>query len=208
MLKVLLVILIVGLLLLAVEYLWRIKSYRTEFTRKFVHLTIGTFAAFWPYFLSWDQIQLLALLFFVVVVASRLLTIFGSIHIIDRKTIGELLFAVAISVTALVTHDRLIYTIALLHLSIADGLAAMVGTKFNKNHAYKVFGQKKTVIGTLTFLICSVILVGTYFAISHAPGAFPKILWLPLAATIMENAGLRGSDNVLAPLIVALALRF
>lgn len=208
MYKLLLVVAIVFLLLVVVEYMWRVKKYRSEFTRKFVHITVGTFAAFWPWFLSWNQIELLAAAFFVVILVSRFLSIFGSIHLIGRKTVGELFFAVSIGLTAFITHDRLIFAVALLHMSLADGLAAIFGTKFSKKSAYEIFGQRKTVVGTITFWLTSLIILSVYFAVSHAGGAWPTLLWLPLATTLLENIGLRGSDNVLVPAAVALALRF
>jgi phytol kinase len=196
------------MLLLIAEYLWRVKKYHSEFTRKFIHITVGTFAAFWPWFLSWRQIELLAALFLLVILASRLLTIFGSIHLIGRKTVGEVLFAVSIGLTALISPNRLIFAAALLHLSLGDGLAAIAGTKYGKKTSYKIFGQYKTLVGSATFLVCSFLILSIYFANSNAGGAWPTLLWLPLAATLLENMGLRGSDNVLVPVGVALALRF
>jgi dolichol kinase len=188
------------------EYLWRIKRYHSEITRKFVHITVGSFAAFWPWFLSWTQIELLALAFLVVIILSRLFSIFSSIHLIGRKTIGEIFFALAIGGTALITHDRYIFMAALLHLSIADGFAAIVGTNLGKRFRYSVFGQRKSLVGTLTFLICSIAILSVYFTLSHrAP--LPTLVWLPLVATLLENVGIRGSDNVLVPLVVAVMLR-
>jgi dolichol kinase len=35
----------------------------------------------------------------------------------------------------------------------------------------------------------------------------PTLVWLPLVATLLENVGIRGSDNVLVPLVVAVMLR-
>ncbi len=207
MFRLLFVIIVVFLLLVIVEYLWRKKKYHSEFTRKFIHITVGTFVAFWPWFLSWGQIELLAAAFFVVILASRTLSIFGSIHLIGRKTVGELLFAVSIGLTAFISHDRLIFAAAILHMSIADGLAAIVGTKYGKKLSYKIFGQSKTVIGTATFYVCSLIILSGYFAVSHASGAWPTLLWLPVVATALENVGARGSDNVLVPVAIALVLK-
>lgn len=208
MFRLLLVVAIVFVLLVIAEYLWRVKHYYSELTRKFVHISIGSFAAFWPFFLSWDQIELLALAFLIVITTSSLLTIFGSIHIIGRKTFGELIFAISIGLIAFITHDRLIYMTAMLHLSLADGLAAILGTKYGQKFRYSVFDQPKTLVGSAVFLITSLILVSIYFMVSHAGGAWPTMLWLPVATTLFENIGLRGTDNVLVPSIVALALRF
>lgn len=207
MLKLVLVVLVVFVLVLITEYLYRIKEYRTEFTRKFVHITVGTFAAFWPWIISWHQIEFLSLAFLFVVLISRLLTIFTSIHLIGRKTIGELFFAMSIGLVAILTHDRLIFMAALLHLSIADGLAAVIGKHARYNWHYQVFGQIKSVVGSLVFLVCSLSILIIYFTISHANHGFPILLWLPVTSTLLENIGLRGSDNILVPLVITLVLR-
>ncbi|MGD0284353.1 MAG: hypothetical protein ABSB12_02045 [Candidatus Saccharimonadales bacterium] len=210
MLRVIIVIFVVLLLLLIVEYLWKVKHYHTELTRKFIHISVGSFVAFWPYFLHWDQIYLLALGFLVVIVASRLASIFRSIHSINRRTIGDFLFAVAITVVALITHDRLIFTIAMLHLSLADGIAAVIGTRYGKKNRYKVFGQYKSIIGTIAFWLCSLVLITAFMLISHVNVAdsklWLKVVWLPILATALENIGVYGTDNILVPVLIALVL--
>jgi dolichol kinase len=213
MLKLVLVAVIVFILLLIAEYMWRIKHYYSEVTRKFVHITVGTFAAFWPWILTWDQIELLAGAFLIGVLLARTFTIltrvfsiFGSVHIIGRKTLGELFFSLGIGTTALISHNRYVFMAAILQLSIADALAAIIGTRFGKRHRYHVFGQPKSVAGSLTFLVCSVVILGFYFAFSHH-SALPTIIWLPLVVTALENVGIRGSDNLLVPVVVAVALR-
>ncbi|HUD05799.1 MAG TPA: hypothetical protein VMR18_02720 [Candidatus Saccharimonadales bacterium] len=206
MLKFLIVLIVVFIILLVAEYLFRIKHLRSEITRKFIHIGVGSFAAFWPFFLSWRQIELLAGFFFVGISVSRLLTIFGSIHIIERRTIGELLFAVSIGLTALITHDRLIYMAALLNLSLGDGLAAILGSRYGKKHTYKVFNHKKTMTGTVIFWLCSMIILIIYFISSHI-FSWPILIGLPLVASLIENVGVNGTDNLLVPLVIALTLR-
>lgn len=208
--RIIIVLLVILILLLIVEYLWKVKHYHTELTRKFIHITVGSFVAFWPYFLHWDQIYLLALGFLVVIVASRLSSIFRSIHSISRRTIGDFLFALVIPVVALITHDRLIFTIAMLHLSLADGVAAVIGTRFGKKNRYKIFGQYKSIIGTTAFWLCSLALIIAFMLISHVNVAnskmWLKVIWLPILATAMENIGVYGTDNVLVPVLIALVL--
>jgi phytol kinase len=206
MLKLLVVFIVVFLILVVAEYLFRVKHIRSEITRKFIHIGVGSFAAFWPFFLSWRQIELIAVLFFVGISVSRILTIFGSIHIIERRTVGELLFAVSIGLMALITHDRLIYMAALLNLSLGDGLAAILGSRYGKKHRYKVFDHTKTLTGTTIFWVCSVVILAIYFISSHSFN-WPIFLGLPLLASLIENVGVNGTDNLLVPLVIVLVLR-
>lgn len=53
------------------EILWRSKILRSEHSRKLVHILVGTFAAFWGFFLDNNQILLLAAAMFLVVLTSR-----------------------------------------------------------------------------------------------------------------------------------------
>ncbi len=206
MLELIVVSIIIFLLVLVTEILWRSKHYSNELTRKFIHISLGTFAAFWPWFLSWNQIYILAGGAFALLLISRSLTIFKTLHIINRKSFGELFSVLAIGITALTTHNRYIFMAAMLNLSLADGLAAVVGSQAPKGWQYRVFGQRKSLPGTLAFLICSIGILLAYSFV--APHPSPFVLLLPVAgvACLVENIGIWGSDNVLIPLTVAVLL--
>ena len=62
-----LAILAIFIFLVVSEYMWRREPKHEEFARKFIHISVGTFVAFWPYFLSRYQIILLSLAFLIVV---------------------------------------------------------------------------------------------------------------------------------------------
>src|SRR5882757_6771805 len=103
------------------EYGWRRGYMTSEVGRKFVHITVGSFVAFWPFFLSWNQIRLLSLGFLVVVGISKYFRVFRAIHSVQRPTWGELYFALSVGLVTLVTHNKWIYMAALLQMSLADG---------------------------------------------------------------------------------------
>jgi len=141
-------ILIVFLLLVIGELWWRKQKLHTEFARKFVHITVGSFVAFWPFFLSWQEIRLLSVAFLVVVGISKYLNVFRAIHTVQRPTWGELFFAMAVGTITFITHDKWIYTTALLQMSLADGFAAVIGTRWGQRFRYIVFGHAKSILGT------------------------------------------------------------
>ncbi len=152
-------VLVVLALLLVSEFWWRKQHLRGEFTRKFVHITVGSFVAFWPYFLSPNQIKLLSVAFILAAAASKYFHIFRAIHSVQRPTWGEFWFAITVGLLAFVVHHPHIYTAALLEMSLADGLAAVVGTRFGNGQRYMVFGSPKSVIGTLTFFVTSCLIL-------------------------------------------------
>jgi phytol kinase len=196
------VFIVFGVLMLS-ETWWRHKKPVGEFSRKLVHMSVGSFVAFWPFFLTWNEIKLLSLAFLIVVLISKNRHLFQSIYSVERHTSGELYFALAVGLIAFVTHDKWIYMAALLLMSLADGLAAIIGERYGKANRYKVFGQTKSVAGTLTFFIVALLILIAYSR--YAPGIQfkPQLLGIVLIATAVENLGVIGLDNLLVPLLSA-----
>jgi phytol kinase len=193
--------------LLICEYWWQRHETDDEFSRKSVHITIGSFVAFWPFFLSWHQIEILSLAFLVVVSLSKYAKLFEAIHSVQRPTWGELFFAAAVGLVAVITHDKWIYAAALLQMSLADGMAAIVGTRFGGRYRYLIFGSLKSLIGSLTFLTVSIAILVVFNHWLVAPLSPQLILGIGVLASLLENVGVKGADNLLVPLAVALILR-
>jgi phytol kinase len=205
----LLTVLVVFVVLLLSEVWWRTRRGHGELSRKSVHITVGSFVAFWPYFLSINDIKLLSVAFLVAVAVSKYLHIFRAIHSVQRPTWGEFWFALVVGLLAFTAgHHPHIYTAALLEMSLADGLAAVIGTRYGNRHRYVVFGAPKSLIGTLTFFVTSCVILAGYAIVST--GLSPVLLLVPIAfvATVLENLGTLGSDNLLVPLFTAAALLF
>jgi phytol kinase len=202
--KVILVAAIVLVLLLVNEWWWRGRAHG-EASRKFVHITVGSFVALWPLLLTWSQIEFLSIAFVAAVVVSRQFNLFKAIHSVQRPTWGELYFGAAVGLVAVSTHQPAIYAVALLHMSLADGFAAVIGEKYGRGSIYRIFGAKKSRIGTLTFLAVSITILSV-FSIQQSVSLG---IWLPLiavGATVLENIAVRGLDNITIPLYVALLL--
>jgi dolichol kinase len=205
---ILLTVLAVLALILIGEFWWRRQRIHGEFTRKFVHITVGSFVAFWPFFLSWDEIRLLSAAFLVVVGISKHLRVFRAIHSVQRPTWGELCFALAVGIITFITQDKWIYMAALLQMSLADGFAAVIGTRYGQRFRYVVFGHAKSVLGTLTFFIVSVLIL---FGYSQGSGQYLAAMFifdLAVATSAIENLGVAGLDNLLVPVAVAASLHF
>lgn len=195
---------VVAGLILVNEWWWRGRTHG-EVSRKFVHLTVGSFVALWPLFLEWWQIALLSVAFVLVILVSKQLGLFRAIHSVQRPTWGEIFFGLAVGTVTLITHQPAIYAVALLHMSLADGLAAIVGTNLGNSNRYLVFGMHKSIIGTITFAIVSTLILIVYAF--HQGAAFD--VWLPvivLGATLIENISIKGLDNLLIPVFIAWVL--
>lgn len=201
-----LTIIVVFVLLSFNEMWWRRHAVHSELSRKFIHITVGSFVAFWPYFLSWHQIQLLSVAFLLIIGISKYLNIFQAIHSVQRPTWGEVLFAVAVGVTTLITHDKAIYAAALLQMSLADGMAAVIGTRYGNRQKYLVFGYAKSILGTLTFFVISLLILAGFSHYSQTRLGLEWIMGISAIASVIENLAIRGLDNLLVPLAVAALL--
>lgn len=212
MLAAFLSLVIIFVILAISELLWQKGRVRGEISRKIIHITVGTFIASWAFYMSFETIQLLSVALFAVVAASKMFHIFHSVHSVDRKTLGELLFPVGIGLAASLTQSPWVFAAAVAHMSLADGFAAIAGTLYLQRNkmagGYKIFRQTKTIVGSVTFYILSFVI--TAAALYFSPGAvvagLPILVFLPVCAAILENISVRGTDNLFVPLLVVIVL--
>ncbi len=196
-------------LLLISEFLWRKKWVRAETSRKIIHMGTGVLVAFLPFFVSWPSIQALSIAFLVVILASVRLNIFGSIHSVKRVTKGEILYAVGIGICAFLQPVDWIFAAAILHLALADALAAMVGTKWGKRTRYTLLSHGKSMLGSLVFFYTSMAIFLGVILLQPAeglPSNYLLLLVLPTILTLLENVSWYGVDNVTIPLMCVVLL--
>jgi phytol kinase len=182
---------------------WRKHWLNNEFGRKFTHILVGTFVAFWPFYLSWNEIRLLSAAFVVAIIISHYLKLFGAIHSVQRPTYGELFFALVVGGLTFVTESKGVYAAALLQMSLADGLAAIVGTRYGRENKYHVLGHTKSIAGTATFFVTSFVILLGY---SMLAAAGLPIVWVFVGAAVasaLENVAVFGLDNFLVPVFIA-----
>ena len=205
--KLLITLLIVFVILVLNELYWRTKKRHTELSRKFIHIVVGSFVAFWPFYLPWSDIQLISLAFIVVVLISRKINLFKSIHSVGRTTWGELYFGISVGLVSVMSSNKWVYMVAILQMSLADGLAAVIGSSVLIGRRYKIFGHNKSVIGSLTFYIISFILTVVYLIFSKGQSQPATVLIvLPLISTALENISVGGLDNLTVPFIYTVLL--
>lgn len=199
MLNLFLTVLIVLALIIIGESVWR--GAPGEASRKFIHIFVGCFVAFSPYWLSWRQIEILAAAFLLVILISRQFKLLKTISEVGRPSYGDILFAVAPLLLALINPGLAVFAASMLFMAVGDGLAAVIGTLWPAK-PYRIMGAGKTVAGTATFVMVGLaILLGYSFWADVSLGWW--VLVTLIAATAVENLSWRGSDNLVVPLVVA-----
>ena len=187
-----------------------------ERARKVIHILIGIWGAWLPMWLTWRSIVALGLLLLIGSYISSKLLLFKSIHSVTRQTVGEYLFPVSMVLLALFVRNEIIFAAAMLQLGIADGLAAVVGTRYGKRTQFKVLGFKKSWHGTITFFVCSMaILVWAIYALQPTLAFATPVATVvtvlissgfATVLTLAELSGIRGIDNVTVPALTAAGL--
>ncbi|HSX17959.1 MAG TPA: hypothetical protein VLE51_01215 [Candidatus Saccharimonadales bacterium] len=197
-------------LLVISEILGRQKNLRGDPQRKFVHITAGVFIAFWPWLISWRSIEWIGVAMLAIVLLNHRVKLVDFHSKIKRDTYGDIFFALAVILIPLITNQKIFFALTILIMSLADGLASLVGQRYGQKWRYKVFHHNKTVIGSMTlwFVSLCVLAVGVLFA--HDLISFRAyvalLLALPPILVIVENITLMGLDNLAMPLVVLLAL--
>lgn len=195
----------IAAILLFSEIIWKKFNFRDELARKSVHISTGVFIAFLPYWVDYFWIMVLAVGFITVNLLNRKIDTFHAIHSVRRKSWGDVLFGVGVFAVAFLQPAPWIFTVAILQVSLADGLAALAGVTYGKKHGrYYLFTQPKSIIGSVVFLVSSAVIITAGFVfsdyIASAIQLWPVIIILPLLLMCVENLAVFGFDNLALPL--------
>jgi len=200
---------VIGLIVFTAEIMWVFRLLRREAGRKFIHILSAIWVSFWPFFLSFKTIAVLAFVLLAGVVLTRRLKVSKSIHTIERLSSGDLLFPVGIGLASLLTTNKWIFCAAMLQIGLADGLAGLIGRHYNMGK-YRVMGSTKSVLGTATFASVSMLIMLWLINYSDS-GLSVRILPFALLVvtpiiTVAENISPRGTDNITVPVMTIFLL--
>ena len=105
------------------------------------------------------------------------------------------------ALVAFLSFDQPVAVIALLFLSLGDPLAAVVGSRAP---GFRVFG--KSPVGTLGFVVVSLLVVLVLVATGYVPYHWGLVLGAVIAA-LVELAPLPVDDNLAIPLASGMAMQ-
>ena len=186
---------------------------KQEISRKALHIIFGIFFLLLIYFLgtrtSFDIILTLFIIGLIIALSIRngikIPSIDKILSHVEREhekhfpgKAALLFFLAAIILLYFFKNEPFIVLVALSLQIFSDSIAALVGKRFGKHILLKRGHYKKTVEGTLTCLIVS-LLITLYFL-----NPLNAVI-IAIIATIVEL--LPVNDNVAMPLVVAIALK-
>ena len=180
-----------------------------ELKRKIIHIGIGPLIPI-AKLLEIDQNSAL---FFTGIISLLVLInytfkIFPTIEDIERKSYGTLFYCLSLFILISLFWDRDPYSLitGFFIMTFGDGLAGLVGKTFN-SRSWFFLKQKKSLIGTLTMFLTSLIIVSS-LGYTQQNSMNLNYFTIAFIATLLEQISFVGIDNFIVPISSALCFNF
>ncbi|MEN9545093.1 MAG: hypothetical protein RLZZ598_1926 [Pseudomonadota bacterium] len=197
-----------------VRRLGQVRGWSPETQRKTVHVGVGVHAMALPLVVDRSGFLMFVVLALGALVILRLPSVRSegagaSIHAVGRRSWGDVLFLVAVTVLFLrAAGDPALYTLPLAVLTLSDAAAAVIGTQYGR----RWFGgaaRTKSVEGTVTFFVITWMLA-VAILIQATPVPRPNVVALATVvaamAAVIEAESWHGLDNLFVPVGVHILL--
>ncbi len=180
-----------------------------ELKRKIIHIGIGPLIPI-AKLLEIDQNSAL---FFTGIISLLVLTnytfkIFPTIEDVERKSYGTLFYCLSLFILISLFWDRDPYSLitGFFIMTFGDGLAGLVGKTFN-SRSWFFLKQKKSLIGTLTMFVTSLIIVSS-LGYTQQNNLNLNYFTIAFIATLLEQISFAGIDNFIVPITSAICFNF
>ena len=180
-----------------------------EVVRKIIHIGIGPLIPI-AQILRIDQNS--ALIFTTIISFMVLINytykIFPTIEDVERKSFGTLFYCLSLFILIFLFWEKDPYSLitGFFIMTFGDGLAGLIGKNFNSKN-WIFFKQKKSLFGTLTMFLTSLIVV---CSLGYAQQNSFNLNYFIIAflATFLEQFSVLGIDNFIVPITSALCFNF
>jgi dolichol kinase len=196
------------------EFFRAILKLSPEFSRKFVHVSIGLIIFFLPNIIV-HALPMLVLGFIFILVNSAALRMewLAGMHGTDRHSLGTVLYPVSFVLLVFFFWDRHpeIPAIAMLVMALGDGFAAIIGGAVRSPHFYILSSDKKSIEGSAAMFIVSFMCVLgglKYYAQNELswPALLQASFVIAFTAASWEGLSSGGWDNFSVPVSSGLLL--
>ena len=191
---------------------WIFQKYKpnnNELKRKIIHIGIGPLIPIAKFL----EIAQNSALFFtgiisLLVLINYIFKIIPTIEDVERKSYGTLFYCLSLFILISLFWDKDPYSLitGFFIMTFGDGLAGLVGKTFN-SRSWFFLKQKKSLIGTLTMFLTSLIIVSS---LGYAKQNSLNLDYFTIAfiATLLEQISFLGIDNFVVPILSALSFNF
>ena len=175
-----------------------------ELLRKIIHIGMGPLIPL-AKFLEVEQItaQYFAAGISILIVLNYIYKFFPIIEDIDRKSFGTFFYCLSllILISLFWEKDPIALTAGFFIMSFGDGLAGLIGKNF-KSKSWTIFNQKKSIIGTTTMFLISLLVISTLGYKNNIDFNY-YYFGIAFLATLLEQISLIGIDNFSVPIITS-----
>ena len=178
-----------------------------ELSRKIVHIGTGPIIPIaWWLNISKDLALIVACIITAALIINYRLRLIKSIENVDRKSFGTIAYGISITILIYLfwSTNPSAVTAGVLVMTFGDGLAGLIGRKLNSPQ-WIVFGQKKSLIGTLSMYLVTVSVLSSISYVIGINFAMVDILMISSLATMLEQISPLGIDNITVPIGVAMS---
>lgn len=124
----------------------------------------------------------------------------------DKDSLGTVFYAISLLVLVIFTFEIIknpwIGLCGIFTMAYGDGFAAVFGKKF-KSKEFKILGSTKSVIGSSVMFGVTLLIHLIYFGVVGVEYFVVKALIVAILATIMEAVSIKGTDNIIVPIITS-----
>ena len=209
MLKIALICIYIFSIFLLSSIFQKYRPNNNELKRKVIHIGIGPLIPI-AKFLEIDQNSAL---FFTGIISILVLTnymfkIFPTIEDVERKSYGTFFYCLSLFILISLFWDKDPYSLitGFFIMTFGDGLAGLVGKTFNSK-SWFFLKQKKSLIGTLTMFVTSLIIVSS-LGYTQQNNLNLNYFTIAFIATLLEQISFAGIDNFIVPISSAICFNF
>ncbi len=180
-----------------------------EIVRKIIHIGIGPLIPI-AQFLKINQNS--ALIFTGIVSLMVFINynykLFPTIEDVERKSYGTLFYCLSLFILIYLFWDKDPYALisGFFIMTFGDGLAGLIGKSFNSK-SWIFFRQKKSLYGTITMFLTSLIVVCS-IGYSQQNSLNLNYFTIAFIATLLEQFSVLGIDNLIVPISSALFFNY
>lgn len=184
----------------------RLWPERRELSRKIVHIGTGPVVplAWWLGITAAVAIPI-ALLVTLVALINHRWRLLPAVEDIERHSYGTVAYGLSISVLLIAfwpDHADAVCA-GVLVMACADGLAGLIGRGI-PSASWSLWGQRKSVLGTLTMALVSLLVLIVLAALTLPTPPLTSLLIIAGLATVLEQLSWWGIDNFSVPVAVAI----
>lgn len=180
-----------------------------EASRKFIHILLGNWWLIAVLF--FDNVYIAAILPAIFIVINYLSYKFNIIKSMEREgennSLGTVFYAISLLVLVIFTFGIIknpwLGLCGVFTMAYGDGFAAILGKKF-KSKQFNILGSTKSFIGSFVMFMITFLIHSVFFGVIGTNYFILKAIVIGILATIMEAVSIKGTDNIIVPILTVL----